>query len=468
MPRLLTVCLLFAWVLPAAGAQAQAAPTCGYVLGFADFHTLLPHIIGACLTDETADPTTGNTLQQTSRGLLVWRKATNSAAFTDGARTLIQHDLSLLERPNGCRFAWEPNPGGLPLAGTPACAGETPTGSMFGVNVHPLNPTDYNAFSEATTLDDTTAVGASIVRLDIHWAWLEPIGPGTDLWTSDQVQHLDAFVADAARRHVQVLAVVTESPCWAIPVGYAGCSEGARADLPSDPQDFADFMGRLVARYKGQIHYWELWNEPNAVPGADPAAYANLLKAAYPAVKAADPTAVVVAGALAPVEADAGQGSTMGFLNGMYAAGAKGYFDVLSFHPYTNGPNPLWYDAQQPMHSYVQSVPALHQAMLQAGDTSPIWLTEVGWSTVATCDPAPGACWAPTLPTTDANQRSYLAESLVLAARWPYVSAVFWYELLDEGSAASVDALDHFGLYRHDLTAKPSAQWLAQQRSAQP
>lgn len=466
MRRLLTLVLLTTWLVPAA-AQAQVAPDCRFTLGFQTFHDLLPDIIGSCLSDVTASPSAGNTQQQTTGGLLVWRKATNSMAFTDGSSTIIESRLGLEQRPNACRFAWEPQFPGLSLAGSAGCSSAETAVRPFGVNVHPLTPTYTDVYTASDLLDRTASVGASFVRVDIHWAWLEPVGPGFDLWNPDQFGRLDAFVVAAAERHLQVLAVVTDSPCWALPQGDMGCTTASRTNLPADPQDFADFMGRLVNRYKDQIHYWELWNEPNMASSPDPVAYANLLKYAYPAVKAADPTAGVIAGALAPLEAGSGDASTLGFLNAMYAAGAKGNFDALSFHPYTNGPNPLWYDPQQPMHSFVQSVPLLHQAMLAAGDNSPIWLTETGWTTVSTCDPSPGACWAPTLPTTTANQRSYLAESLLLAARWNYVGAFFWYELMDSGAADSVAALDHFGLFQQDLTPKPAGQWLEQQRAAQ-
>ena len=61
-------------------------------------------------------------------------------------------------------------------------------------------------------------------------------------------------------------------------------------------------MAKFVARYAGKIAAVEIWNEPNAVtfwtPTPDPAAYVELLKAAYPKVKAVDPSVVVVSAGL--------------------------------------------------------------------------------------------------------------------------------------------------------------------------
>ena len=63
--------------------------------------------------------------------------------------------------------------------------------------------------------------------------------------------------------------------------------------------------------------------------------YAGLLKAAYPKIKAADGGALVLAGALGSVfSLGALTLDPVTFVEQMYAAGAKGSFDALSFHPY--------------------------------------------------------------------------------------------------------------------------------------
>jgi lipoprotein-anchoring transpeptidase ErfK/SrfK len=47
--------------------------------------------------------------------LLVWRKADNFTAFTNGATTWVNGPQGIQARPNGQRFPWEANPSGLPL-----------------------------------------------------------------------------------------------------------------------------------------------------------------------------------------------------------------------------------------------------------------------------------------------------------------------------------------------------------------
>jgi hypothetical protein len=88
------------------GPLPAAAADCGFVLGFAALHQLIPTIIGDCATNE-AHGTNGDGLQPTTRGLLVWRKADNFTAFTDGYRTWINGPFGLQTRLNTARFPWE-------------------------------------------------------------------------------------------------------------------------------------------------------------------------------------------------------------------------------------------------------------------------------------------------------------------------------------------------------------------------
>ncbi len=92
------------------------AATCHYVLGFKTFHHLIPSLVGACLSDEQHNPDNGDALQQTKKGLLVWRKADNRVVFTNGSITILAGPQGLEERPNSRRFPWEANPAGLPVA----------------------------------------------------------------------------------------------------------------------------------------------------------------------------------------------------------------------------------------------------------------------------------------------------------------------------------------------------------------
>jgi len=98
------------------GARYRPEPLCHFILGFAQLHEALPEILGPCREDERHNPIHGDGLQQTEGGLLVWRKADNFTAFTDGYRTWVHGPFGIQQRLNSLRFVWEANPDGLPLA----------------------------------------------------------------------------------------------------------------------------------------------------------------------------------------------------------------------------------------------------------------------------------------------------------------------------------------------------------------
>jgi hypothetical protein len=87
-------------------AEAQAG--CRFVLGFAALRDLVgAATVGDCLEDERFNPANGDALQRTTGGLLVWRKADNWTAFTDGYRTWVNGPRGLQQRLNSERFEWE-------------------------------------------------------------------------------------------------------------------------------------------------------------------------------------------------------------------------------------------------------------------------------------------------------------------------------------------------------------------------
>jgi hypothetical protein len=99
----------------AMGLNAQAQG-CSFVLGFAKLRQMIgPAVVGDCLEDQSGAEN-GDAVQRTTNGLLVWRKADNRAAFTDGATTWIDGPYGLQKRPSDERLAWE---GALPGAVLP-------------------------------------------------------------------------------------------------------------------------------------------------------------------------------------------------------------------------------------------------------------------------------------------------------------------------------------------------------------
>jgi hypothetical protein len=80
-------------------------------LGFAALHHLIPRRVGRCLASPRYDPRLGEVLQDTTGGVLIWRKADNWTGFTDGSRTWVLGPHGLQQRLSTQRFRWEATPG---------------------------------------------------------------------------------------------------------------------------------------------------------------------------------------------------------------------------------------------------------------------------------------------------------------------------------------------------------------------
>lgn len=141
--RLLLVVLVVAGAGLSRPAAAEAAE-CRFILGFKILHDLIPDKVGECTENEHHNPLNGDALQRSTGGLLVWRKADNFTAFTDGYRTWVNGPRGLQQRLNTERFAWEtdaaaaarPAPG-APSAPNPssvACASK-PDSAVKGTDV---------------------------------------------------------------------------------------------------------------------------------------------------------------------------------------------------------------------------------------------------------------------------------------------------------------------------------------------
>ena len=320
---------------------------------------------------------------------------------------------------------------------TIAVAAATRTSSprtAIGVNsqVHWI---DTDTATRDQTLDLLAYAGVTWVRIDMGWATVEEGGQGTQAtWYLTQVEGtIDAAIA----RGMDVLVVWKDTPT------YAGATT---ATPPSDPQDCADALGDVVSYFAGRVSAWEIWNEPNQAGfwSGTAADYVDLLEPCYTAVKAADPSALVVLGG--PAYNDTG------WLDDVFAAGAVGSFDVLATHPYMSPSDlaPTTADTDGTNIWLMTHVDAVRAVQLAAGDSSPIWFTEFGWSSH---DTASAYNWLQGV--SEAEQASYLTSTIsdVIASR-DYIEAAFWYG--DRNRGDGTDQENNYGLLTVDDGIKPS------------
>jgi hypothetical protein len=151
------VALLATLMLTTIPASAQAGPE--FRLGFQTLAQLIPDVVGQPLENERHDSHTGDSVQPTTTGRMVWRKATNTTAFTDGGTTWVIGPLGLQSRPNDARFAWE----GAAVAVAPAAAGDVTASAEFSRGP---DGAWVAQFSLRNPLDRAMNVEINVVALD--------------------------------------------------------------------------------------------------------------------------------------------------------------------------------------------------------------------------------------------------------------------------------------------------------------
>jgi len=139
---------LLAFLLAMMSAPAAAQAGCEFKLGFKALRDQIPESVGACLEDEWHNTANGNTEQRTTAhhgkgGLLVWRKADNWTAYTDGYWTWVNGPFGVLRRLNtGPLFDWEA-PATVQASAPPAVA--APSGVPWASHDDPEKSFRYPA-----------------------------------------------------------------------------------------------------------------------------------------------------------------------------------------------------------------------------------------------------------------------------------------------------------------------------------
>jgi polysaccharide biosynthesis protein PslG len=325
-----------------------------------------------------------------------------------------------------------------------------PTASASQVGVVP----DITWGLSQTEIDHTVSLlkesGVKWVRTNVDLSGAEYYGPG-QLNTS-YLSSIDYAISSVRAAGINVLMEFERTPYWASadPNKYTD-SSGFHWNSYyryNNPQDYASIVSALVSRYQGMgVQTYEVWNEPNNQAfwpsGVDAAQYTSYLKAAYPAIKAADPSATVVMGGLEPATAYT-------FLQGIYNAGGRGSYDVANFHIYPNGDPSLCWNGSNglPAHDSFCLIDGLRSEMQSNNDSSPVWITELGWSTCSQ-----SYC------VSEQSQATYLGEAyqMLNTSRYGYVGVAFTYNLRNNyWSSSSSSWGDNLGLMRQDYTPKPA------------
>jgi hypothetical protein len=299
----------------------------------------------------------------------------------------------------------------------------------FGINTFLHHEVEAAKREEQVRL--IAEAGFHWIRQEFPWEDIEIHGRGDFIDRRNDPAGIDAWakydqIVDLAEQYdVEIIARLSNPPAWS---RAAGDEMGTYAP-PDNLDDFAHYASAVAARYRGRVRYYQVWNEPNIYPEwgeqvVDPEGYTTLLCDAYRAIKAADPDAVVLSGALAPTAELSGRDlNDYLFLERMYQAGAGACFDILTMQGYGLWSGPTDQRRRPFIINYGRSE-VIREMMVEHGDAGKaIWISEMNWNAAPEdVEPRYGrvtldqqARWAPL-----AYQRAQ--------EEWPWVGVInFWY-----------------------------------------
>ncbi len=280
--------------------------------------------------------------------------------------------------------------------------------------------------------------------LNVHWAL------GGNFYDYDYELKLEESGAKWAREHFSAEVLMGESAddWWdrydTIMANYQELGLSVVGMLAYGPDNgvytrpdldwWSEYVTAVVDRYHDQISVWEIWNEPDSsdyLENNTVANYKELLRVGYQAVKAIDPNALVLNGALAQPDTD--------YALELYQE-AGDYFDALNIHLYYCDR----FISQGSIASLQTAVTNLHEATKQYNEQAKIWITEFGCSTYNDS-------------VTENLQTQYLSQ----ASRWlsgqPYIEKIFIYTFRNPTTRGDYE--NNFGLVDSNFTEKNSWRW---------
>lgn len=193
-------------------------------------------------------------------------------------------------------------------------------------------------------------IGVKYVRTDFDWNRLEKASGEWDF------SNLDSAVAKAVKHGMTILPILNS-----VPEKYSPACENISA--------FADYTGRLSARYCKELPFWEVINEHNISSQVDrnPIHYNKVLNASFRKLKETNPKFLVLYGGTMGIPWD--------YLEKSLKEGPS--YDVMNLHPYTIG--------TFPEDSLADNIRAVRSMMEKyGGKNKEIWVTEYGY---ASADP---------------------------------------------------------------------------------
>lgn len=288
---------------------------------------------------------------------------------------------------------------------------------------------------------------------------------GTPVWSSGDAATASAILAPqpgqrshptAADEETRLLSAA--SPIIRPPPGLFDPVFSDGSDTPGpgkaiNPANFwARFANQTASRYRGRVHAWEIWNEPDFPATAETGwfgfwsgtvdDYARLLKVAYLSIKAADPSATVVMGGMMHFVQPTFFPGVLSVLRADPSASEQGfYFDATAWHWYSRA-GFLWEKTFWVKRHLGQ----------QGMAAKPIWVTE---TTLPVCGDVivdqRFSCTVGSSRGTPEYQAAFVIQAIAYG-RAAGVEKIFIFQLYDDLLGPG----EYFGLVRNNGVPRPA------------
>jgi hypothetical protein len=317
-------------------------------------------------------------------------------------------------------------------------------GSRWGVSCCWI--ADEHPLSVEQRLDHLSAVGAKWALIVPDWNRIEQ-RKGMYDWNTP-AHRLDDVINSLVRRKIApVIQVYGGNRLYMQTKPDANNRPLAEAvKLLDDPEVRAAwlrFVEAMVRRYRAQVKFWEIWNEPNgewfwATP-TTVKDYGRMVRDVATLIKRAQHDAVILAGSTANVPLD--------FLDGFLSSAGAGSFRHWTVHPYGELP-----EARD------KPIRAIQDLLRTRGKSPAVWQSECGFPSSADT-----GGWGFGGPWDEAKHAKWLLRRLLSDVRLGMPVSIYFVlhdypAQLEAGPDKGKMGINRKGLYRHgSWERKPAA-----------
>jgi hypothetical protein len=341
---------------------------------------------------------------------------------------------------------------------TPRVPHAVPLSEVQPYGVNTFLHKEVDSWKKDTTVAMAHDMGAAWIKQQFPWAEIEyRLDPQRPFWDVKNNQNawtkFDNIVSLAEQNGLRIIARIDSAPAWARPQGSSPKAPPSAEHMA----DFGNFIFEFAQRYRGSVSAIQVWNEPNLHAEWDtgrpvnPAEYVEMLKVAYTRAKEANPDIIVLAAPLATNNerlAYDGNLNELDYMQGLYDAGAHGYFDAMAANAYGTTYPPEDPPSRERLN--FRRVELLHDVMARNGDDDKsVWFNEYGWNASPPDMPESELRWG---RVTVQQQADYTVQGIEYAREhWPWAGVfTIWY-LRQVGDIPRTKSEYYFGLVNEDF-----------------